>query len=139
MEILTLTNTIYNKNQYQRTIDTSFNQLIQPTLTTPVVDSTISVAEFFQKYQQIFFLISKFGEINSHEYLIKTSQEYTGNIEPQDDLIQALIDEVTQLKQENLELQQSTSDLLTPPTDSGISGGGSVFSVGSGGGGGGGY
>jgi hypothetical protein len=107
MEILTLTNTTYNKNQYQRVIDTSFTQLVEPPPTASIVAPTISVAEFFQNYQQIFFQIPKFGEINSHEYLIKTSQEYIGNSNSIDgDTIQALIDEITQLREENLNLQQ---------------------------------
>ena len=141
MEILTLNNTVYNKNQYQRVIDTSFTQLVQPQVTT--IAPTISVAEFFQNYQQIFYQIPKFGEINSHEYLIKTSQEYIGGTEPQDDLTQALINEITQLRQENLELQQLTL-IPSTPTGSftsigGDSSGGSSFSGGSGGGGGEGY
>jgi len=106
MEILTLTNTVYNKNQYQRVIDTSFTQLVELPSTEPIVVSSISVAEFFQNYQQIFFQIPKFGEINSHEYLIKTSQEYVGSLNANDDITQALIDEITQLRQENLDLQQ---------------------------------
>ena len=107
MEIITLTNTIYNKNQYQKVIDTSFTQLVQPQVTASVVIPTISVAEFFQNYQQIFFQIPKFGETNSHEYLIKTSQEYIGSSNTiADDTIQALIDEITQLREENLTLQQ---------------------------------
>jgi len=107
MEIITLTNTVYNKNQYQKVIDTSFTQLVQPPTTSSVVPPTISVAEFFQNYQQIFFQIPKFGETNSHEYLIKTSQEYVGSSSSvNDDTIQALIDEITQLRQENITLQQ---------------------------------
>ena len=107
MEILTLTNTVYNKNQYQRVIDTSFTQLVEPVPLEPIVAPTISIAEFFQNYQQIFFQIPKFGETNSHEYLIKTSQEYIGSTNNIDsDTIQALIDEITQLREENLNLQQ---------------------------------
>ena len=107
MEIITLTNTVYNKNQYQKVIDTSFTQLVQPQVTASVVAPAVSVAEFFQNYQQIFFQIPKFGNTNSHEYLIKTSQEYIGSSNTiADDTIQALIDEITQLRQENLTLQQ---------------------------------
>lgn len=106
MEILNLTNTAYSKNQYERVIDTSFTQLVQPQVTASVVAPAISVAEFFQNYQQIFFQIPKLGEANSHEYLIKTSQEYIGSSGVNDDTIQALINEITQLRQENLDLQQ---------------------------------
>ena len=66
---------------------------------------SISVDQFFQYYQDLFFQIPKFGDINSHEYLIKTSQEYAGDFS-NDDTIQALIDEITELRKENLELQQ---------------------------------
>lgn len=96
----------YDKNQYQRVIDTSFTQLVQPPTSTPESIPSISVAEFFSNYQEIFFQIPKLGETNSHEYLIKTSQEYVGSTNIQDDTIQALIDEINQLRQENFDLQQ---------------------------------
>ena len=106
MAVVTLFKQIYDKNQYEKVIDTSFTQLVQPTSSLNIVTPTISTAEFFQNYQQIFFQIPKFGETNSHEYLIKTSQEYVGSLSTTDDTIQALIDEITQLRQENLDLQQ---------------------------------
>ena len=105
MEQINLNKTVYNKNQYQKVIDTSFNQLVQPQVTASIVAPTISVAEFFQNYQTLFFTIPKFGTSNSHEYLIKTSQAYAGDFS-NDDTIQALIEEITQLRQENLTLQQ---------------------------------
>ena len=105
MEQINLSKTVYNKNQYQKVIDTSFSQLIQPEVTSSVVAPTISVAEFFSNYQSLFFEIPKFGDINSHEYLIKTSQQYAGDF-ANDDTIQALIEEITQLRSENLTLQQ---------------------------------
>ena len=102
---VTLTKQVYDKNQYQKVIDTSFTQLVQPTTTT--TDSALpSVDQFFDYYNQLFFDIPKFGEINSHEYLIKTSQEYIGTSNIVNDEIQALINEITELRQENLELQQ---------------------------------
>jgi hypothetical protein len=107
-ETISLNKQVYAKGQYERVIDTSFTQLIQPQVTASV-GPTISVPEFFQNYQDIFFLIPKFGETNSHEYLIKTSQEYIGNTQLNDATIQALVEEVTSLRQENLELQQQLS------------------------------
>ena len=96
----------YDKNQYQKVIDTSFTQLITP-ISSEVTGSTLpTINEFFYYYNQLFFDIPKFGEINSHEYLIKTSQEYIGTTNVDNEEIQALIDEITELRQENLELQQ---------------------------------
>ena len=96
---------VYSKTQYQKVIDTSFTQLVQPVIIPSVVAPSISIAEFFLNYQKLFFEIPKFGDINSHEYLIKTSQQYAGDFN-NDDTIQALIEEVTQLRNENLDLLQ---------------------------------
>jgi hypothetical protein len=95
---------VYDKSQYERVINTSFTQLVQPQITSSL--PTITVAEFFQNYQELFFSIPKFGDTNSHEYLIKTSGEYIGSTNVNDDLIQALLEETNQLRQENLDLQQ---------------------------------
>ena len=100
-----LTKQVYDKNQYQKVIDTSFTQLVQP-VTTPTGSALPTVNQFFDYYNQLFFDIPKFGEVNSHEYLIKTSQEYVGTSNVVNDEIQALINEVTELRQENLDLQQ---------------------------------
>ena len=111
-EQVNLSKTVYSKIQYEKVIDTSFTQLVQPVATGSAVAPTISVAEFFTNYQTLFFEIPKFGDINSHEYLIKTSQEYAGDFN-NDDTIQALIEEVTQLRQENLDLQQQIISQIT--------------------------
>ena len=104
-EQIVLTKQVYDKNQYQKVIDTSFTQLVQP-FTQDTGSPLPSVNQFFDYYNQLFFDIPKFGEVNSHEYLIQTSQEYVGLSNVVNDEIQALIDEVTELRQENLELQQ---------------------------------
>jgi hypothetical protein len=112
-EQVQLVKQVYNKDQYQKVIDTSFTQLVQPT--TAATGSTLpSVNQFFDYYNQLFFDIPKFGETNSHEYLIKTSQEYIGTINVVNDEIQALISEITELRQENLELQQQLLTSVTP-------------------------
>ena len=104
MEQIDLNKNVFEKRQYQKVIDTSFTQLLPTQPSTAIVDS-ISIDQFFNYYNQLFFDIPKLGEVNSHEYLIKTSQEYVGSTF-QSDNIQALIDEVTYLRQQNLELQQ---------------------------------
>jgi hypothetical protein len=53
MENITPNKTIYDKSQYERVIDTSFTQLVQPQPTSSL--PTITVAEFFQNYQTLFF------------------------------------------------------------------------------------
>lgn len=100
-----LSKEVFSKSQYQNTIDTNFSQLITPQ-NEIAGDVLPTVNQFFDYYNQLFFDIPKFGEVNSHEYLIQTSQEYIGPSNIINDEIQALIDEVTELRQENLDLQQ---------------------------------
>ena len=105
-QLVDLTKTVYEKNQDQKVIDTSFTQLVQPPALSPTASFLPSIDEFFSYYEELFFDIPKFGETNSHEYLVKTSEDYIGSSNILNDEIQALIDEVTELRQENLDLQQ---------------------------------
>jgi hypothetical protein len=108
MEIINLTKQEFARNQYTQVIDTSFTQLL-PSVPVDIILPTISVQEFFGYYNSLFFQIPQFGEVNSHQYLINTSTTYIGEI-GDDSTIQALIDEITQLRAENLELQQQLFD-----------------------------
>ncbi len=107
-----LVNTVFAKNQYNTVIDTTFTELIQPQSQDPTQPATITVAEFFDYYDSLFFEIPKFGETNSHEYLIKTSSEYV-QAEFTDSTIQALLDEITQLRDENIQLTQQLAETQT--------------------------
>lgn len=109
-EQVNLVKQAFNKNQYQRVIDTSFTQLVQ-SVTSSITTPTISVQQFFEYYQQLFYIIPKFGDINSHSYLIKTSSDYIGTNTVNDDLIQSLIEEINNLREENLNLQQTVVDI----------------------------
>ena len=105
MERIIFTKQVFPKTQVESTIDTQFTQLVP---TAPPTSSVFvpTVDEFFRYYQELFYQIPKFGDTNSHEYLIKTSQAYIGQNQTDNDTIQALVDEITQLRQENLDLQQ---------------------------------
>jgi hypothetical protein len=109
---INLNKQIFSDNQYKKVIDTSFTQLVSLPETEPTGPS-ISVEQFFQYYQELFYLIPKFGESNSHEYLVKTSSEYIGTTEAQNEEIQALINEITSLRQANLELNQQLVNAVT--------------------------
>jgi len=109
MAIVQLNKEVLNKNQYEQVIDTSFTQLIPVPQASQVVFIP-SINEFFDYYNALFFQIPKLGENLSHEYLVKTSGVYVG--ETQDDsTIQALIEEITQLRTENLALQEQINGL----------------------------
>lgn len=107
---LNLRKKLYDKEAYLNTINTQFNELI-PTPTPPPVEVVTTVDEFFQIYENLFYEIPKEGNVNSHEYLIKQSTEYVG-AQGISNEIQALLDEITFLRQENLTLQQNLIDLV---------------------------
>lgn len=102
MANFSLNKTVYNNNQYKKVIDTSFTQVQPP---APPVEDTITVEEFFTYYNKIFYDIPANGNINSHEYLVKTSGEYINASTPNEET-QLLLDEITSLRQQLLESQQ---------------------------------
>lgn len=119
-EAVNLNKQVFEKRQYDRTINTSFTQLGQSTL-VDTGSALPSVDQFFDYYNQLFFDIPKFGVTNSHEYLIKTSQDYIGASNIVNDEITALIEEITQLRQENLELNQQLISVQTNAITASIS------------------
>ena len=64
-----------------------------------------TVQEFFDMYNTLFYQINELGETNSHEFLIKTSSEYIG-FEENNELIEALQNEIAQLREDLLNTQQ---------------------------------
>lgn len=105
MAIVPLQKQELDKTQYEKVINTSFTQLV-PTLPESNLTAPLpSVSQFFQYYQSLFFNIPKLGDTDSHQYLIQTSGQYVGDTGNNDETINALIEEITQLRQENLDLQ----------------------------------
>jgi|TARA_R110000796_G_scaffold129050_1_gene244720 hypothetical protein len=99
----------FEKNRYNRNIDTSFSQFVAPTL--PSASAPPSVQEFFQYYQQLFYVIPKEGDITSHRYLINTSEAYIGASEQSDEL-RALQEEITQLRVQLLQAQTGPAQAI---------------------------
>ena len=110
---LQLSKKLYDKSAYLNTINTQFTELVSIiSEDTP----SLTVEEFFEAYNELFYEIPIEGETNSHEYLIKQSTEYVGSQIITDD-IQALLDEITSLREENLVLQQTLVDTTLPSND----------------------
>ncbi len=107
---ITLNKTVYNKDIYTKTIDTSFSQLGQKTI-QEIVDDEPTIQEFFELYDQLFFDIPERGNSNSHESLITRSSEYI-NFSSDNSEIQALQDEIAQLRQELLNTQTQLIEAL---------------------------
>jgi hypothetical protein len=103
----TLNRTVFKKEAYENAIDTSFAQVSTP---TPPLEDTITIEEFFNLYDILFYDIPTTGEVNSHIYIAQTSGDYA-NFDQTNDEIQALLDEITSLRQQNLELNQQVTNL----------------------------
>jgi hypothetical protein len=99
---------IYGLNTYTKAIDTDFEELIPQEIS--VTSSVVTVDEFFNYYDNLFFDIPVSGSINSHTYLVERSQEYIGG-SVIDAEKQALIEEINSLRQQILDINQSLNDI----------------------------
>jgi hypothetical protein len=107
-EVIQLNKTVYGKITYPNVIDTEFKQLIKPP--TEVTSSAVTINQFFNYYNDLFYEIPTEGDFNSHLELIRRSTEYVG-VNQNSGEIDALLDEINQLRLENLTLQQTIDDL----------------------------
>jgi hypothetical protein len=99
--------TVFNKDSFGRVINTQFNQLLNQTVEET---DTFTVDDFFQLYEDLFYQIPKEGDTNSHRYILQREADYLGVSVSQDD-IQALLNEITSLRQQVLESQQTINEL----------------------------
>lgn len=104
-----LTKKVYGRGLYPQVVDTKFNQLIPPVDQAP---ASLTVPEFFEAYENLFYEIPVSGDINSHEYLVARSSEYIG-VTAQNDEVNSLLDEINQLRQELLDANKTILDLTT--------------------------
>lgn len=107
-ENIPIAKTVFNKNTFPKVINTQFTQLINPQAEeeTP----TFTIDDFFDLYENLFYQIPKEGDFNSHRYIIEKEAEYLGISINQDD-VQALLDEITTLRQQLLDTQTTLSEL----------------------------
>jgi len=110
-ESIKLNKQVYNKNNYQKVIDTSFTQLGVKSIQEQLLEQP-TVNEFFQMYNDLFYDIPETGEVNSHEYLIKKSGAYIGFNANQEE-IEALQAEIAQLRIDLLDSQKQLIELQT--------------------------
>ena len=102
---------IYSKTEYPKIIDTKFSQLGVVSLNEQI-NNTVTVNQFFEYYNELFYDIPSLGEVNSHEYLIKTSSDYI-NFDQDSDEIEALRREITQLRRDLLQSQIERAEALS--------------------------
>jgi hypothetical protein len=99
---------VFDKNTFGKVIDTQFHQLLNSQ--TAEESPSFTLDDFFTLYDQLFYQIPKEGDTNSHRFILEKEAEYLGVIINQDD-IQALLDEITSLRQQVLDTQTTLNDL----------------------------
>ncbi len=69
-----------------------------------------TIEDFFQLYEELFYQIPKEGDVESHTYILNKEAEYLGIRLASDVDIQALLNEITSLRQQLLESKQIITD-----------------------------
>ena len=121
MKKITLKSQRFDRDAFNATVNTEFTQL------TNVPDPSFfdvdlaAISDFWYLYDKFFYIIPKLGEVESHQYLAKTSEEYSGFATINEE-IKALLDEIAELRKENLELIKEATNLdnTIDPNDSGF-------------------
>lgn len=102
---------VFDKNAFNNTVNTDFTELVS-SQDPQFFDVNLATQEdFFLLYDKFFYEIPKLGEVNSHLYLVQTSGEYI-DYSPNAAEIQALLEEIAELRRENLELRQEFANAI---------------------------
>lgn len=105
---VTLVKKVYQTATYENAINPAFTEFV--TASVEIDTPGITVSQFFDYYQQLFFDIPVEGITNSHTYLVQQSQQYIGgsviDLEKQ-----ALIEEINSLRQQLLDLNQNFTNI----------------------------
>jgi hypothetical protein len=108
---ITFTRTIYSKGDFNRKVETGFNELNSEVL-------PIEIDQFFNYYNEIFFDIPKEGE-NSHTTIIETSLDYVESYNnPLQGVVDNLTDQITELEGEIRRLENELQNLVLGDSDS---------------------
>tara|TARA_R110002012_G_scaffold115087_1_gene261955 strand:- start:958 stop:1500 length:543 start_codon:yes stop_codon:yes gene_type:complete len=110
-EKIDLKKTVYQKVDYPLIINTTFSELGTVSINEQI-DSSVTVNEFFDLYNSLFYEIPSFGDTNSHQYLIQTSADYIDFDSNQEEIL-ALRAEITDLRRQLLEAQVSTAEAIS--------------------------
>ena len=101
---------VYGKVSYPKIVNTEFSELVSVEDTPLVVPDLMTVAEFFEEYDRLFFQIPRTGTRGSHAALVDRSSSYIG-VAGQSSEIQALLDEISDLRLQLLTAQQEIVNL----------------------------
>jgi hypothetical protein len=96
-------------NNYDKVLDTEFKTFGVNNISGI---TQISIEEFFQIYNELFYQIPKEGDDNSHNFILNKTIEYLDVKLADDESIQALLDEVAFLRRQILEDNKTIAETL---------------------------
>lgn len=111
-EIIELKKTVTSRQDFQKVVNNSFT-----TFTEPFEDElNLTVDEFFSEYERLYYEIPAEGDVNSHQYLIQRSSQLVAFDQDTID-IEPLLEEISSLREQLLEANQTILELQTPSVD----------------------
>ncbi len=105
--VVSFSNQVYPKQVTDKVIDRTFREFGQKDL---YKEKTVD--QFFRDYEDLYFQIPITGSVNSHQYLVEKSSELYQITRGSSD-IQPLLDEITLLKSQSVQDQQTIIELNT--------------------------
>jgi hypothetical protein len=106
-EVIPIRNLVYDKDTFAKVINTQFSELNFVPPTTP--DTTLE--NFFELYDELFTEIPREGDVASHRFILEREAEYLGVRIADDSEVQALLQEITDLRQQLLEAETTNASL----------------------------
>jgi malate synthase len=107
MTQISLDKDVFNKRDFEKLVDKRFKQLIN---NQNSLEEEFTIDEFFQLYEELFTQIPREGDLNSHRYILNKEAEYLG-VTINDGLdVQALLQEITSLRNDLLEANKTLSN-----------------------------
>ena len=100
---------VFSKGEFDKLINKNFNQLINTISSSE--DTLFTLDDFFQIYENLFIQIPKEDDINSHRYMMNRSAEYLGIKLADETDIQALLNEITTLRNDLLVSNKTLAEL----------------------------
>ena len=113
-------NTFNNDDKLNKVLNRDFSELVEIPIPTIFDPELATIEDLFNVYDRLAPLITPHGDTNTHEYLVRKSSEYL-NTDITQDIIQALLDEINDLRLQLLELQnkniKNTQDSISSEGD----------------------
>jgi len=97
--------TVVSKDDFDKVVDTSFTAFKNQ----EVEEDEDLKAQFFNLYEKLYYELPLNGEEDSHEFLIRESSKLV-DLEKDTEDIQPLLDEITQLRRQLLELNTQLTE-----------------------------